>query len=512
MEFPERSYLLFPKTSTQMVLSKLSGEFTHCKGVNSDILIGLSLPFIPKKIGGKILFFIGDFYNPDNPLDTNLEVVDSLCENVETFEQVMEKTYNLFGKWLIIEDSKENLSIMGDPCCTKSIKYHACLPYVSDLSSLIAYLTEAKSVFDLQNEDKDYFEFVINAYKKTNWWCGNITAYKEVLSLLPNHKYIYNYGYNELTVRRWIISYNPKGTAKEYYEYCIKRSTSLLTGFFHSLKNRGNFALTLTGGKDSRLLFAACHSEGIDANYFVSIHGDKNEKNQDIAIPQKLTEKLGVKFNVYHTNPKLEVVDLISKYFPEVSAKTFAQLDYASSFEVNSKKVPIIMGWIPEIITRYYHKRLFCITARGLSDITRHVNSKFAIKQYKLWLDTVAKDKLPSGYSILDLFYWEHRAGRWAMQAINVADMYENLFCGFNCREFYDINMKIDPGVRQFPNRKYMETLTTFFDDIYLTIPYDKPEKMSARIIDKIQDLGFGLPFRQAEYLFRRLKNRVVKY
>lgn len=511
MKIPERSYLLFPKVSTEAVLSKVSGKFTHFEGINSNLIIGSSLPCISKKNVEKHYFFIGDFYDPDSPSKTNLEVVESICDNSDTFEQIMEKTYSLFGKWLIIEDSKENLKIMGDACCTKSIKYHSNLSYVSDLASLVAYLTESKCVFDLKNEDKDYYNFVVNAYKKTNWWCGNATAYKEVLSLLPNHRYIYSYENNDLTVKRWIISYPSKGTAQEYYENTINRSTSLLTGFFHSLKNRGEFALTLTGGKDSRLLFAACHGAGIDALFFVSIHGDKNEKTQDIVIPQKLTEKFGVKFNVYHTKAKTEIIDLISKYFPEVLANTFAQINYASNFKGVSKNTPIIMGWIPEIITKYYHKRLFFITPRGLTDITRHVNSKFAIKQYRLWLDLVAKEKLPSGYSILDLFYWEHRAGRWAMQTMNVTDLYENLQCGFNCREFYDINMKIDPKIRQYPKRKYIEILTSFFDDIYLAIPYNRPEKLSSRIVNKIQELGVGMPFRQAEYLYRRVKNRGVK-
>lgn len=509
MKIPERSYLLFPKASSETVLSKVSGGFTHYEGINSDILIGSSLKCIFKNIGENHYFFIGDFYDPDNPSNTNLEVVESLFDNPDTFDHVMEKTYSLFGKWLIIEDSKDKLQIMGDACCTKSIKYHSSLPYVSDLASLVAYLSESKCVFDLKNEDKDYYDFVVNAYKKTNWWCGNATAYKEVLSLLPNHKYIYYYENNELTVKRWIISYPSKGTAQEYYENTINRSTSLLTGFFHSLKNRGEFALTLTGGKDSRLLFAACHSAGIDAHYFVSIHGDKTEKTQDIVIPQKLTEKLGIKFNVFHTKTFEDIVKQIVQYFPEISANQYAQYNYASNFTNKSKEFKIVLGLIPEIITRYYHRRLFFVSASGLSDIARHTNSDFAIKCYQSWLDYSLKEKLPKGYSILDLFYWEHRAGRWAIQSINVGDLYQDAIHGYNCREFYDINMRIDPKIRQYPRRKYIEILTSFYGNLYLEVPYGCSDKFSGRLIDKIQELGFGMPFRQAEYLYRRIKHRI---
>lgn len=508
MKMPERSYLLFPKSCMEFVLSKVSGEFTYYEGINSDIIIGSYLSCISKKVGGNYYFFVGDFYDPDNPLSTNLEVVELLYDNIDVFEQVMENTYSLFGKWLIIEDSIENLQIMGDACCTKSIKYHSSLPYVSDLASLIAFITESKSVFDLKNEDKDYYDFAVNQYKKTNWWCGNATAFKEVLSLLPNHKYIYNYENGELTVKRWIISYPPKGTAQEYYENCIKRSTSLLTGFFHSLKNRGDFALTVTGGKDSRLLFAACHSAGIDAHYFVSIHGDKDDKTEDIVIPQKLTEKFGVKFNVFHTQTYDDVVKQIALYFPEISANQYAQYNYASNFINKSKEFKIVLGLIPEIITRYYHRRLFFISASGLSDITRHTNSDFAINCYQSWLNYSLKEKLPKGYSILDLFYWEHRAGRWAIQSINVGDLYQDAIHGYNCREFYDINMKIETKVRQYPRRKYMEILTSFYGESYIQVPYDSLSKFSWKVINKIEELGIGMPFRQIEYLYRKVKNR----
>ena len=97
MKIPERSYLLFPKVSTEAVLSKVSGKFTHFEGINSNLIIGSSLPCISKKNVEKHYFFIGDFYDPDSPSKTNLEVVESICDNSDTFEQIMEKTYSLLA-------------------------------------------------------------------------------------------------------------------------------------------------------------------------------------------------------------------------------------------------------------------------------------------------------------------------------------------------------------------------------------------------------------------------------
>ena len=127
---------------------------------------------------------------------------------------------------------------------------------------------------------------------------------------------------------------------------------------------------------------------------------------------------------MFITQTKQEIIDLISNYYPEVSANTFAQYNFVDNFNTIPKSSKIITGNNPGMLLRYYHKRILVVSARGLTDIARHTNSKFSLKCYQSWLDEILTEKLPIGYSILDMFFWEHRAGRWTGQSISVTDLF----------------------------------------------------------------------------------------
>lgn len=512
MDFPKRSYLILEPEYDNFFTDRFTGDYSVEKGFSTQIIIGSLLSYKKINKNGIIYFFLGDFFDPDHPQKSNDEVIESLSTSSSSFEEIIENTYSLFGKWVIIEDCDTNLRLMGDPHCTKSIKYYNSGIIISDLATLAAEIMNDTSAFNL-SKDSTHLDFVSLDFQKTCWWCGNVTLFSNTFSLLPNHMLVCDKKTKNVKANHFFPGKNRECHVQEKQNlgYCYSRTMDLLVGFFKSLSYRSPFALTVTGGHDSRLLFAACHHSGIDAHCFISIHGSKNCNSPDVQIPQTLLKKLDFPFHIYKTEPQKNIVELIQRFFPEIPANKYASYNYASNFNTIPQSSRIVLGLIPEVISGYYYNRLFYLSGKGLSDIARHGGSFFSEQKFTEWLEETRSVDLPDGYTILDLFYWEHRAGRWAAQTVNVCDLFEDLIWGFNCREFNDIWMKTNIEERAWPKRENLEKLTELFGNQYLSIPYVKPETILKKIAYMLEKRKMQTLFRQLDYLYKRsIRKRIL--
>lgn len=509
--FPQRSYLILSHEEYSSIKRRLRGDFSVEHSPSFILIIGKDLQYKKTTIGKRSLFFLGDFFDPHNPKLSNDRICYLLAKDTANLEDVAKKTYSLFGKWIILEDKNNRCNIVGDPHCTKSIKYHSKRLVISDLASLVAKITSEVSVLKL-NKSNDHRQFACWDFQKTCWWCGNATLFPNILSLLPNH-FLSHDGKKSRTYRFPLLLLTGGRRKKhEKTEVCYCKTEKLLKGFFKSLSYRTPFALTVTGGHDSRVLFAACHSSRVTANYFVSVHGNKTQGDSDIQIPQQLCQSLEVDFNIYkQKKPNSTIESKIKQFFPEIPAKQYASYNYSSYFNDDHKADKIVLGLIPEVISGYYYNRLFSLSAKGLSDIARHGGSKFSEKKFGEWLEEIKKHKLPYGYNILDLFYWEHRAGRWAAQTVNVCDLFEDLLWGFNCREFYDMWLRTPLQERAWPQRNNLIKITKRFGENYSSTPYSSNPSLFFKITHLIEKSAARVFFRELDYFYKRAKRLALK-
>jgi hypothetical protein len=502
MNIPERSYILVGHG--EHIDNKIQGTYFRLESRSLDLYFGRCLNCRLVEKAGFDLIFLGDFYDPDNPDLNNDAVIEKIMQN-DSFEGVMKNTYTIFGKWIIICDYGNKIEIMGDPQCTKSVKYHKKVLVVSDLASLVAHIVDGVSAFDFLVGDP-HRHYAENIFCRNQWWPGEVTLYPEVYSLLPNHMFAADMT-GVCGVSRFMDSHGPRDDGKDWVDYCYNRSKQLVTGFLLSISSRCEIAVPVTGGRDSRVLYAACRSHGIDAHYFYSIHGKKSLDDQECIVVKKLIEKCGGDFAFCVSGGKLGSKSLIETYFKDINETSFSGYDYLSQIG-GAESCKIVMGLIPEVISCYYDNRMYGVSALGLMDLARCAGSKLAFEQYSKWLNLLKNVNLPDGYSILDLFYWEHRSGRWAAQTVNVCDLFEDLVWGFNCREFYDVWMKSHKNVRKYPHRENLVELARVFGEEYVSVGYyDNP---LSRCEYLLTDLGIRKPVRQTEYWLYRLKTRAA--
>ena len=464
---PARAYLFFNENLSNEVLSEIKGEY---KKINSGsyVLISGSKLTVEEILlkDGSTLVFVGDFYDPDVPEKLNGEVVCDIAAKIENGGAIHEAAYSLFGKWVVIHIQNSMALIVGDPHHTKGIYYHQHKCVVSSMASLVAEVTNEKSIVSNGISET---QFVSTYFPKTNWWCGNATYFNHVLALTPNKSYRISSG--EICIEHSVFSKKQQhfSSEAEYENFCVQRSHQLLAGFFKSLSNREAYGLTLTGGKDSRLMFAASMSgKPTNAHYFTTKNIGTLDSHPDLQIPLQLGKHVKSEIHVYERREEDGIFSEINCYFPEVSSY-YAKLIYSQY--LNGIET-VVLGLIPEAISVYYYNRVLRVNGKSLADIARHANNSFAEAKYEEWIAGIDENSLPTGYHLVDLFYWEQRGGRWGNQTTHIADLFEKQLWAFNCREFYDIWMRTNAKVRKYPQRSNLKKIIATFGSEFLEVPF----------------------------------------
>lgn len=204
--------------------------------------------------------------------------VDFSLQNDEIFINKLEEfIYGFSGSWLFIFDVAEYQRVYLDACGSYSLVYSRDKQIASSSTCLILDQNEYESEFDKNL-------FISLEVNKSGWFPAGLTAHKNIFRLFCNHYLDLN---KWESIRHWpnkeINSSEPLPKIAYNIHTAIQRSIKALT------KN-GQVALTLTGGKDSRLILACC-KEFIADLTLVTIDFPSREK--DVFISKKLSTKFG---------------------------------------------------------------------------------------------------------------------------------------------------------------------------------------------------------------------------
>jgi hypothetical protein len=489
IDLPIYSYLLSEKS----VLENIEFDSSVQKENIFDykFIAEVSLEYYKVQNNDQVLLIAGDIYDPDNPKLDNYDIFKTVVAKMD-FEYALEKLYSYFGKFIIFSFTKNEVKVMSDVTNMLSIFYHSNKLILSSYPRVISDVLGNKySLEKVTNVLKR--EFIKKHYQKTQWWCGNATAFENINALLPN-QYL-QIKSKEITIFRKFITKTICDTNKT--EYCYERSIALLEGFLKSVNERGQFGLTVTGGKDSRILFAASIKLRLENAVYFVIEPNGIEI-EDSRIAKELCRSANVDLTVLNSNDDADFINKIKSNCPENEFND-------SCPEKDLGISTIITGLIPEIISGYYNNRIFKINGKNLARLAGQFNCKFAETEYDKWVSEVSKSQLPKGYTKLDLFYWEFRAGRCYAQFFNNEMQGCNGIHGFDSREFYDMWLQTNIKHRQYPIRKNFVKLSNKIVD-FSFITYDTGS-IFKRILYWIQATPLiGRIFRTIYYNYHELK------
>ncbi|MGH2108679.1 hypothetical protein [Aerococcus urinaeequi] len=423
---------------------------------------------------------LGFVIDPSNPLLSNYEIIKNICRNVSCFDEVLNMTYALSGRYIIIYSDKNETKIVNDLIGLREVYYTKVNGEIwcgSDSSILNNVLNLRK------RKDPELIRYYESKYFKNNEnpWFGNETIYENTYHLLPNFYFNYSEG---TTSRYWI---NKENSNK--LEEATEQISEILKNSLFGANLRYDLILPVTAGLDSRILLSATKNISDDFYYYVSKMKMK-DNHPDIKIPSRLLPKLGLTLNTLNNmSPLRKDVENILKnnieLFRNGHDRNITTQYYMDNF---SNKVNV-SGVVSEVGRNYYginHPTNDNIDSNYLMTLIEiPMQFSYVKKQLESWLLSAKEFAKGKNISVVNLFYWEQRMGNWGSLTANEEDIAIENFMPFNNRKLLMVIMSVDDNYRVSPDFiLYKKVAENLWPEV-LSEPIN-PEPISSKIFNKI--------------------------
>lgn len=390
---------------------------------------------------------LGYLIDPTNPQLSNYEIIKIISRKVVSFTELLEYTYRLSGRWVIIYNTDDETKLVNDPVGFREIYYTTqneeiwCGSNPSILSN----------VLDLKKRnDQDLINFLNSEYfkKNENAWFGDKTIYENTYHLLPNHYLDIKTNF----VARYWINKEETYTLEETTEYASEILEQSLLG----ANLRYDLALPITAGLDSRVLLSATKNISNDIYYYVSKMKMK-KSHMDIRVPSKLIPKLGLELDILDNLPMLrksfeDIVGNNIQLFRKGHPRNLTTQYYLDNF---SNKV-IVNGAVGEVGRNFFsldYPSNYQVDSKYLMNLMKiPLQLTYVKKELDNWLIDAKEFLRGRNISIINLFYWEQRMGNWGCLTTNEEDVAIENFMPFNNRKLLMIIMSADRRYRDTPD------------------------------------------------------------
>lgn len=399
--------------------------------------------------------------------------------------------YEWAGRWVLITDNM----LFLDACGTLGVFYlkdnEGNIICSSSLKLIEEMFPEVKFKADhrIRRHDFRYFDF----------YPGPYTPVEGVMSLLPSQ--FIDFKKNMIRIRNDI---NFQRYEKQNKYKLLKKIVDAEAAILKNISEEyaDEIWLPLTGGVDSRTIFAIANYAGIKFNTYTISRSDTDP--WDITIPQKLSDKCNITHHIYkdrYTGKKVkdEQLDEIIQHCGGATTDGTEIGQYLSGIDVPVKNKAIVLwGTIWEVTCHFYR--------REISDVDRRIKDKEKIlsiinglsnnsleksevhkKSFEYWVDYIIENPV-LGMDWVDRLYWEQRVASWVKYSSQVYDMFDS--------------DRVAPANCQY----VIEMMLSFRDDANIK----KDKKLQKSMIDfacpQIKDIHYGKAF-FAYKVLKHLKN-----
>ncbi len=444
--FGPRRISLFPKWKNEEL------------GAGHYLTVHPDLPYALVKCRQNYLVLLGYILDPEYPERTDEQIVRGVLESSATLDGVFRALNRMFGRYVVIASLNGNLVSFSDPMGARALFYcndSSGRLWCASQSSILAELFGLSTDLTIEKE-----LFGLPLFRGTEYWYpGNVTAYREISHLIPNH---YLDHYTKMQVRYWPV----KELVKTDPGDSLERVVQLWRGAFKALCSRFDSALGITAGLDSRILLAASRDVSPGMHYITHTHENLGITGPDIVLPSQMLPRLGLKhtilFHSEHLDPDFERI-----YRRNVTtarrSKGINAYAFFCHFRETGKERLVINGNGGEITRNFFFlPRIIPFSGFSLSTLVGMDSSSLAVDQFGSWLSEV-KGIETLGYSILDLLYWEQRIGNWASMSFSEYDIAFESFSPFDSRELLESMLSVSASQRCWPDYRYHQNIIKQF-------------------------------------------------
>ena len=400
------------------------------------------------------IFLIGYIIDPQNPQDSNQEIINDIAQQCPTEKLFFQKIQILSGRYVLIYKNKLSFVVTGDACNLRQIYFNFSDNQIILTSSVQMFLTYYDYNVQTCQLKKDFINEPIYKQQESAWY-GNKSIDDRLSKLLPNH-YL---DLNNKKVKR-IPLYSPKKLSSE--DDIIDFVSMMLKGTFTSLANRYKLIQALTAGLDSRILLAAAKEFTDDIQFYVFNHSDHPPYPPNVWVSQSLAQKL--KFNHVVINPDEIRSEFLKEYKKEhIEPRILSKTSHIQYFKdhYSDPKIINISGNASAMSKCHYGYTDKKISLDMLLFFSSHHLSKnlFVRQELAEWLKDATQYSEEYGIPVLDLFYWEQRQGNWGALQSFEKDLAIEEVCPFNNTAIHASMLQVRASRRAGPDYKFFKKL-----------------------------------------------------
>lgn len=385
----------------------------------------------------KEIVCLGHIFDSENPDHDNEMVLRHILQTANSFAEFERLLVPCGGRWLLFCRFLGEKRIYPDPGGTKSAFYtaHGDTPdlWVASQPGLLSDVLGIKAL-----------EEMVRAFIKANHgnsWPGEVTPYPGVRQLLPNH-------YLGITLQQARRFWPTRQIERLHIDDAVAGIYKTLNGLVEAIVRRGPTAIPLTGGHDSRALFAAAGAMRQAVTFFLI--KNPNTRYHDIVVPKRVARAFSSGMRVitaeqgppcFWTSYARNVAHML--WEPgAINFYTFGQ-HFSERF--------VVTGGVAETGRCFYYKDgniPELVTPQYLAKVSEYSGNPIAIRSFASWLATVPSEQF---VEVLDLFYIEHRVGNWLGMLHNGFDMVCEVIPAYNSRRYFEMVLGVDVVFRRKP-------------------------------------------------------------
>lgn len=385
---------------------------------------------VHKEISGKAIIIFGRFVDSHDHKKTDEEIALDLLK-ANSLDELINMSKKLAGRYVLVYNSNEGLFVIPDTMSSIHVAY-------TIVGNDLFVSSNPKTIADINGwEESSISKKIKSSAGNTHPLPYDLTMYDEIKFVIPN----YYLDCKKRSVKRY-YPLHKKGviTVDEAAEISTKLTNNIISGYY----DRYKLSIPLTSGIDSRVILSVCKDKINEIPIYTFYHAGFTEKTGDIAIPKDITCMYGLKYIIMND---LELPDgIIQRYQDSLgsslnksearNAWTYYNSEIGEHVRLDGNVIPLAKSNFGRNLPESLATSSYLVTKT-------HNYSKENKKEVERWIRDIDEYSKHSEVSKFDLFFWEHRCGKWLSNSYMTSDFIIDSLNPFNCRELVETWLRV---------------------------------------------------------------------
>lgn len=308
-----------------------------------------------------------------------------------------------------------------------------------------------------------------------DWYPGDLTPFEGCTAIYGNHCL----NLSEQSIKRfWPI---PDDVQKKISrEAAISKISIIHQRNIESFSKKYSCAISLTGGKDSRLNLAAARNV-LDSVYFFTIRSN-DQQTYDIQAPVKMAREFGFTHNIIDSyQPTISILNIYDEAAGDMSIG--ARRDILDACEKVASRADVhLSGALGEYLKCQYWPSSTPHEISGKILQSEFIQHSSLIKNSITdWVESLPENMPPT--MAYDLMYIEQRGGRWAGNGETASAIFFAPGTPLNCRKIFDVFQSM-PRKLERNGTVQVELIKKLWPEL-LSVPFEKSHRGIAVLLPK---------------------------